>query len=162
MTLAYCTANDIYNRLSQDGVTYRTDDIPPTTLGDVIGDASAIIDEHCYFLYDPVNLQGVDWVRHRTADIATFLLCERRGNPVPQSIARKYEYAMDRLQKIQLGIRQIPGVPVRKSAAPVMSNVRVRLDPFPRVVVERSNSTGTPENYSQNTDRLDFNFDYSI
>lgn len=162
MTLAYCSQNDIINRLSADGVTYRTDDNPPTTLGDVIVDAGTQIDEHLFFLYDPNQLVQSDWVRERAADIASYLLCERRGNPVPPGIAAKYERTMERLEKIRLGLLAVPNLPIRKEQAPVLSNVRVRLDPFPRVVVERSNSTGTPEGYQQNTDSLDWNFDYSI
>ncbi len=162
MTTAYCSQTDLQNRLSADGITYRTDDGPPTSLGDVIVDASTQIDEHLFFLYDPVQLATSDWVRERCADIASYLLCERRGNPVPPGIARKYERAMDRLEQIRLGLLAVPNLPIRKEMAPVMSNVRIRLDPFPRTVVERNNSTGTPQGYDQHQDSLEWNFDYSI
>jgi hypothetical protein len=69
---------------------------------------------------------------------------------------------MDRLEKIRLGLLAVPNLPIRKEMAPVMSNVRIRLDPFPRTVVEQTNSTGKPEGYNQHTDALDWNFDYSI
>lgn len=162
MTTLYCTIKDLENRLSAEGVSARSDDEPPDDLGDCINDASTQIDEHLYFLYDPAQLATSDWVRQRCADVAAFLLCERRGNPPPVGIAKKYERAMERLEMVQLGQLAVPALPVRKELAPVLSNVRVRLDPFPRVVVERSHSTGTPEGYQQNTDSLDWNFDYSI
>jgi phage gp36-like protein len=162
MTAAYCTQNDITNRLSADGITYRTDDNPPTALGDVITDAGTTIDEYLFFLYDPVQLATSDWVRERAADIATYLLCERRGNPVPPGIAAKYERTVEKLEQVRLGQRAVPNLPIRKEQAPVLSNVRVRLDPFPRVVVEPSNSTGKPQGYDQHRDSLDWNFDYSI
>lgn len=162
MTVLYCALQDVQNRLSADGVTYRTDDSPPTLLGDVLTDASSQIDEHLYFLYDPAQLVTSDWVRERTADIATFLLCERRGNPVPVGIAAKFERTMDRLEKIRLGLMAVPNLPVRKEMAPVLSNVRVQLVPFPHTVVERSNSTGTPQGYTSHDDVLDWGYDYSI
>lgn len=161
-TLLYCSQNDLQNRLSADGVAYRVDDNPPTTLGDVLTDASTIVDEHLYSLYDPAQLVNSDWVRERAADIASYLLCERRGNPVPPGIQAKYERTMTRLEQIRLGVLAVPNLPIRKEMAPVLSNVRIRLDPFPRTVVERNNSTGTPQGYDQHTDSLDWNFDYSI
>lgn len=162
MTTAYCSQNDIQNRLSADGITYRTDDNPPTSLGDVIVDASTMIDEHLYYLYSPTQLGSSDWVRERCADIASYMLCERRGNPVPPGIAQKYDRAIERLEKIRLGLLAVPNLPVLKEMAPVLSNVRTQLSPFPHTVVERSNSTGTPQGYTPHDDALDWGYDYSI
>ncbi len=162
MTIPYCSLTDLQNRLSADGVTYRTDDDPPTLYGDVIIDASSQIDEHLYFLYDPTQLALSDWVRERCADLAAYLLCERRGNPPPPGIASKYERAMDRLEKVRLGQLAVPNLPVMKSMAPVLSNCRIQLFPWPRVVVEPSNSTGTPAGYVQFQDVLDYGYDFCI
>lgn len=162
MTLPYCTENDIINRLSLDGVTYRIDDAPPVSLGDVIIDASSQVDEYLFAQYDPNQLTGSDWARERAADIATFLLCERRGNPVPPGIAAKFERTMDKLERVRLGIICVPNLPMRKELAPVLSNVRVVLTPWPHTVVERSNSTGTPAGYDQHEDPMDWGYDYCI
>lgn len=161
MTVLYCTQDDVTNRLSLDGVAYREDDSPPGLLGDILNDASAMVDEYVFFMYDPAQMATSDWVRHRTADIASYLMCERRGNPVPPGIAHKYERSIEKLAKVRSGQIAIPGLPVRKTMAPVLSNVRIRLDPFPRTVVERNRSTGKPAGYSRHDDRLDF-LDYSI
>ncbi len=161
-TTLYCQQTDVQNRLSADGVNYRIDDVPPSTLGDVLTDASTQIDEHLFFLYDPAQLATSDWVRERCADIAACLLCERRGNPVPPGIQAKYERTMNRLEKIRLGLLAVPNLPIRKEMAPVLSNVRIRLDPFPRTVVERANSTGNPQGYNQHLDYLDWGYDYVI
>lgn len=162
MTVSYCSQNDIQNRLSADGIIYRTDDEPPTLLGDVINDASSQIDEYLFAQYDPAQLATSDWVRQRTADIATFLLCERRGNPVPPGTAGKFERAMDKLERVRLGLISVPNLPMRKELAPVLSNVRINLLPWPHTVVERSNSTGTPAGYTQHEDPMDWGYDYSI
>lgn len=161
-TTLYCSENDLINRLSADGINYRTPDNPPTTLGDVLTDACSQVDEHLYYLYDPAQLAASDWVRERAADIASYLLCERGGDPVPPGIQQKYERTMARLEGVRTGTLAVPHLPVRKEMAPVMSNVRIRLDPHPRTVVERGSSTGTPQSYPQNVDYLDWGYDYVI
>ena len=162
MTTAYCSQNDIINRLSADGVTYRIDDVPPTDLGDVIVDACSQIDEYLFAQYDPIKLATNDWVRERAADIAAFLLCERRGNPVPPGIAAKFDRTTEKLERVRLGITCVPNLPMRKELATVLSNVRVVLAPWPHTVVERSDSTGTPAGYTQHNDPMDWGYDFSI
>jgi phage gp36-like protein len=133
----YCTQADLTNRLSADGVAYRTDDVPPGVLGDVLAEAATVIDEYCRLGYDPTNLAQSDWVTKRATDIAAFMLCQRRGNPVPPGVAQKYERTLERLELVRLGRLSIPDAPGRRNQVPVLSNLRVRLDPFPRVVVDR-------------------------
>lgn len=161
-TTAYCTIGDIQNRLSATGVTSRTDDTPPDDYGDVIDEASRIVDESCLLMYSEANLAASGVVKHWTANIASFLLCERRGNPVPVGIASKYERVMETLDKVLLHGRQIPDIPMRKVGAPVLSNVRVQLAPVPHTVVERSRSTGKPDGYRQRNDVLDYVNTYEI
>lgn len=161
-TSLYCSLNDVKNRLSTAGVTYRIDDTPPdATDGDVLDEASRIIDDYCLLHYAEAQLAVSPIVMHWTANIAAMLMCERRGNPVPVGIHSKYERTLKRLERVQLGATLIADIPMRKTQVPVLSNVRVRLDPFPRTVVEKRRSTGTPENYKQHSDKLDF-LDYSI
>jgi len=156
-TTPYCTRQDLINRLSATGVIDRADDGPPAELGDVIDNASTIIDEHCLLLYTPARLAVSDWVNQRATDIAASLLCERRGNPVSQGIAKPYERTMLRLEQVRLGVLSIPDIAARREAVPAMSNLRVRLDPVLRVVVERRRSAGPPvEDYQQHYDRLEF------
>src|SRR5712671_5774094 len=92
MTVLYCSMNDVVNVLSQSGVDLRLDDIPPApTDGDVLNDASTIIDEFCANRYSPTWLVQSDWIRHRCKNIAAFLLCERRGNPVPSGVQTQWD-----------------------------------------------------------------------
>lgn len=159
----YCTIEDIINRLSADGVTYRTDDAPPDDYGDVLDDASRQIDFYLLARYESDQLVTSSWVKHGCAVIASFLLCERRGNPVPRGIAGKFERLMEQLKLIQLGNVPVPGIVERRTAVPTMSNVRIRLDPHPRTVVERNRSTtrNQPQDYVQHVDRLEW-FDPGI
>lgn len=151
----YCTVKNLQDRLSADGVALRTDDEPPGYLGSVVDEASATIDEYCGLQYDPVQMATSRIVKHWCADIAVMRLCERRGNPPPSSVEKRYDKLMERLELVRLGQLPIYGLPVRRTAAPVMSNLRVRLDPEPRVVVERRKSTGHVTDYHQNVDTLE-------
>lgn len=156
----YCTTSDVWHRLSTEGANLRVDD-DPGTLQEVLDDAAVLVNEHCELRYSVAQLAVSDWVRKRAADVAAALLCERRGNPVPVGMARKFDRTTARLEQIRLGTFLIPDIGLRKTEVPVLSNVRVRLDPFPRTVVERNRSTGKPEGYTQHADRFEY-LDYSI
>ena len=146
----------IQNRLSASGVALRADDIPPDDLGGVIENALTYIDEGTYFIYDPNDLLINDWVIERTADIASFLLAERRDNPPGPATTRMYERAIERLEQCRMGRFKIPKCPQRKAAVPVVSGVRVVNAPYPRTVVELYRSTGQAEGYTQERDRLEY------
>lgn len=154
----YCTSDDLLNRLSAIGVIDRADDTPPDDLGEVIARASIKVDQYCRLLYDQSRLAQSDWVREVTADIAAHLLCRRRGNP--SVFKEEYTESMEDLRRVQLGALQIPDIAARREMVPTLGNLRVRLDPFPRVVVERRRSAGPPvEDYQQHYDGLEF-FNY--
>lgn len=156
-TTLYCGIGDVINVLTQDGVDYRTLDTPPTQYGGVIDEASSIIEEYCLRLYTPAVLSGARWVTWKCANIAAYLLCERAGNPPPPGITAKHERAMASLEKVQNGNTQIPGASQIRTCAPVLSNVRVRLDPFPRTVVEPNRSSQQmPADYVQWCDVFDW------
>lgn len=165
----YCTLTDVYNRLSREGVDLRLDDAPPDVDADVLDDAASIIEEFCRVQYAPAQLSASRWVNQRCTDIASYLLCERRGNPVPKSIERSWRQYVDndgrpgRLDLVRKGSLQIPDIPMRKEMVPRVSTMRTRLDPVgPRAVVEKYRSTGTAEGYKQRTDSTEVFTDYSI
>jgi phage gp36-like protein len=158
-TTLYCTAGSLDNRLSREGVDFRTDDMPPDALGDVLEEASREIDEYALLNYAEADLGASPVVAQWCTTIAAVHLCERRGNPVPGSLIRKYDKIIEKLEKVQTGALQIPEIPMRRTNVPQLSNHRIRLDPHPRSVVERSRSTGTAKNYVQHVDRLDW-WDY--
>ena len=165
ISTAYCTIDDVANRISKDGIFARIDDVPPDAYGDCIDEASRMIDEYCYLQYGS-NLALSNVVKHWTANIATYLLCTRRGNPAPVGIVHdRYERAMKTLEAVLHNGRQIPDIAQLKSAVPVMSNVHIQPWPYPHTVVEGSTrrSTGTAAGYRRNTDTLDAPiYDYSI
>lgn len=155
--VAYCTLQDMQNRLSVMGVSLRVDDVPPTDLGDVIIEASTVIDEYCFHRYTPTAMLTSAWVEYRATDIACYFLCERRGNPVPIGIAQRYERTMKKLERVYDGKFNIYDCPERRTPAPTMSNMRVIFRPFPRSVVETGTkrSTGQVTQYDRTRDPWD-------
>jgi phage gp36-like protein len=166
-TLQYCTLADLQNRLSDDGVNLRVDDKPTVTTA-VINRATTKLDGYLRPRYDPVTqLAASAWVTEACATVAAYYLCGRRANPVPATLRRDFEDLINpdgksgELQLIRRDQMNLPDVPMRKVEVPVLSQPRIRLDPFPRTVIERNRSTGQAQGYTQHADRLDF-FDYSI
>lgn len=152
----YCVEDDIENRISIAGVALRVDDIPPDDLGDAIDEASIEVYEHLGTIYDDTQLAASSVIKRWCADIATYHLCTRRGNPAPAVIQRKYDKAIERLEKYQHGTYQLPDAAPRSMAAPVMSNINQRLMPTPHPRVQVRRSTGKrPTDYVQRMDGSD-------
>ena len=160
-TTAYCTVDDLRNRLSAVGVSLRADDTPPTTLGDVISRASSKINQYCLPRYTAINLAASDWTNEVATTLAVFYLCTRRANPPPQSAAFDYKEAIEDLKLVRRGQLNVPDVAMRRAAAPVLSNVHIQLHPVPHTRVEKVRSTGTVTDYPQKVDPFE-TIDYVI
>lgn len=164
-TETYCTMDDIAVVLSQAGIDLRMDDAPPIDEDEILDEVGAIVDEYCFARYSPANLATSRWVKHRAKRIGAKVLCDRRGNLPPASIAANYDEILVRLEKVRLGQLNIADIPERKTAVPVLSVPRVRLRPFPHTVIEKTLGTGQPRDYKQIVDPLDqvnAYIDYSI
>lgn len=160
---AYCVQNDIDNEIGAAARAALTDDSPPSTLRDAIAQGGSIIDDYLLSQYDPPTLAATSsWIVQKARVICAYCLFECRGVPAPPGLAQKYEQVLKVLERIRKGLAQVPDCSPRSAPIPVLSNVRVRLDPFPRAVVERGISTGNPSGYSQNTDQTEAGFTYSI
>lgn len=156
----YCSWTDVINRLGAEGADYRIDD-DPTTQTDVLESAAVEVNGYLQLNYDPDQLVNSNWVRFKTRDIAVYLLCLRRNSPPPQSVEARYEKAIADLEKVQAGAVKVPDIYERKANVPVLSNQRVSLWPFPRVVTVAQKGTGKAEDYAQFQDSTDF-WDYGI
>jgi phage gp36-like protein len=150
----YTTQDKIARRISQLGVDLLVDDDIDSVNG-AIEDATTEVNGYLELLYSTDQLAGSNWVQMRCTDIAVLFLCERRNNPPPEAAVSRYERAIEQLEEYGTGARPLPDAAMLKSSAPVLSNQRVRLWPFPHVVTEPSQSTGTPAGYAQNTDPAD-------
>jgi phage gp36-like protein len=159
MTLAalspvYTDRAQIQGRVSTVGTALRLDD-NAGAITQVIEEATTEVNGYCLLLYSAAQLAASYWVRQRATDIAVWFLCARRNNPPPKVVQQRYEKALEDLERVRLGVLVIPDAAQSKAAAPVLSNQRVRLWPFPHVVTEPSQSTGTPTGYTGNEDPVD-------
>jgi len=157
----FCEWSDVQNRLSAAGANLRVDD-DPAARDEVLIDATVEVMQYTFLLYSEAALANSNWVNRKTRDVACWYAASRRANPVPKSIQALYEKAIKDLENVQVGAFLIPDAPMRKNAAPVLSNQRVAMYPFPRVVTATGKSTGTQEGYTPFNDRFDYVFDYSI
>lgn len=156
----YCTWPDVTNRLSAAGAAFRVDD-DPSTKTDVLESAAIEVNGYLQLRYGTTALAASNWVRFKTRDVAVYLLCLRRNHPVPKSVQARYDAAVEQMEQVAAGMLNLPDVAEPKENAPVLSNQRVTMWPFPRPQNVEGTSTGTREGYTPHNDNLD-NFDYSI
>lgn len=152
----YTTSAEISTRVSALGVSLRDDDMPGTgSLDGVVGaisDASTELDGYALRIYSPASLAGSAWVRKKCTDIAVYFLCLRRLNDPPRAAQAQYDQALKDLEGVRGGKIAIPDAYERRGLAPELSNVRVGLQPTPRIVVSDNLSTGKDTGYIRDND----------
>lgn len=151
---AFTTVEKIEKRLSSQAVDDRIDD-DPSAIDECILLATLEIKGYLSGLYSENSLGASAWVQMHATTIALWYLCGRRGNPIPTSVQLAYENTKLALEKAMGGYPPIPDAPMRRSAAPVITNQRVSLAPFPHLVNLPSTSTSKREGYPPNDDRTD-------
>lgn len=144
---AYCTQSDLIKRFSTYGVEAFSDHdetgaIDTSVVADVIDEASAEIDMYCLRFHTEEVLADVRWIEHACVTIALKLLCECRGNPVPESLLARYDEIIKKLERIRDGQDQLPGAALRSDLRPGFSNITIdRRFRFSRARVVKTNST---------------------
>ena len=154
MTLAtitlYCSQTNVEQILSANGVTLRLDDSGDGTVSAAeqlamdfaLADAAETCNFYLWPKYSPSWLATSNWVNVRASWLATYALCDRRGNPCPESLEDRAEKVLEELERVHSGSHLLPGVPLRWAMAPVYSNVRADPRYEYRVLrVERNNSS---------------------
>lgn len=163
-SVLFSSDDDVVSLLSQLGLDARLDD------QDAGGQAAFLSRAHnwatgrilfyCAPFYD-ASAMASSWLVNEWASVlATFWVCVRRVNPLPDVIRQLVyggdglgEGVMGDLKDVREGRAQIPDVGARNVPWPAYSNVRV--DPRFRVRqvrVIRQTSEGTPTRYPQPTD----------
>ena len=154
----YLTEQDLMSRLSVEGVLSRLSeaDVTPLeqqALTDVLSDASETINFYTWMKYDPSVLVGIPWVNRRAVDLAAWIFCGIKANPIPESVQQKAEQAQKWLEEICDGPRLIPLANLRRRLAPVWSNVRVIPGyQFKCIRVETQTSSPATPGYPQQPD----------
>lgn len=150
--MAYTTQAKIERLFSSLGVRYYSDhDETGVTDTDVVTDcisqSDGEIDLYCRGRYSEAGLSGSTLIERWSTILATCYLCERRGNPVPDSLAKEADRIYERLEKIQTGAMQLPGVAFGQDLRPAFSNLTVdRRYRYSKIRVTTPNSSNqTPK-----------------
>lgn len=150
----FLTSTDLQARLSSAGYNLRVDD-NFSAVTQVQQDATNRLRFYCLPNYTEADLlsnsQAGGWTNDRATDFGAYLLCRRRGNPVPQSIVDAYKEAVEMCEGIHQDIYEIPGISERFPDAPVMSNLNVNPHyNYKKLRVETSiSSLPAPTGYAQ-------------
>jgi phage gp36-like protein len=152
---AYCDLDDMQRLFSSYGVTAFADhdgdgqDDSEVT-NDCINQATEEINLYCQQWYEPDDLATSTLVNRWCTVLATFFLCERRGNPVPDSLANEFNRIAAKLEQILAGTLKLPGLAMRDDMRPSMSNLTVdRRYRQSRIRVTEQNSTDAPTRLTQ-------------
>lgn len=153
----YCTATDVVDRLSEQGVRLRLDD-RPEAITSVLREATNKVKLYCLPKYTSDDLQADadndGFVNDLATNLAVCYLSRRRGNTIPASFKEMCAEVMADLEDIRRDMKQLPEVDQRHKTSPAFSNVFV--DPFytyRQVRVETTISEDTaPVGYQQAVD----------
>jgi phage gp36-like protein len=129
----YCTQGEMERFFSAQGVTAFSDHDESGAndtgvVDDCIERATTEITDLAHNWYDQTGLLLSPTVKRWAVVVATFYLCELRGNPVPESIANDYMRIMGPggfLERLAEGKYKLAGVPMRAALVPTFSNLTV-------------------------------------
>ena len=129
----YCSIADVQRFLSSqavsdfadhDGDGIADDDV----VEDCINEATDEINGSCLQQYTKTVLEGQAQVNAWCKKMAARFLCERRGNPVPDSLEREFERIAGPggfLDRVSRNRYQIADAPKRRELVPTVSNLKV-------------------------------------
>lgn len=157
LTVLYCEASDVAQRLSEVAVELHTDDLAVPSIDDCLREATADINFWLGAAYKPQFLAANAWVGYCCRAIATYYTCIRRGNDPPASVTSEYEKYMEMLKLVASGEHKLPQVPTSPGGMAI-SNQTYDNNRYPGLVVERPRSMPTdrlpPRRYDPNADRI--------
>lgn len=131
----YCTKAEVERFFSPQGVEAFADHDEDgddaeddLVVDDAILRATTEITDFAQTWYDQAGLLQSPTVKRWCVVMATYYLCEVRGNDPPASITRDYERIMGAggfLERLQAGNYKLAGIPMRASLLPTFSNLQI-------------------------------------
>ncbi len=128
VTWTYCTSDDIANFLSASGLEAfggHDDRGAEENAGECCEQATDEINLYVLHRYTPEAVRYHRMLIRWAVVMATAYLCERRGNPIPESIVAEYQRIQDKLEKIRDNKLRLEGVPQRVASFPAFGNLRI-------------------------------------
>jgi Mu-like prophage protein gp36 len=151
----YCTEADMQRLFSAAGVQSfgdheQTGAPVDDVTDDCIDQATEEINLFCRQYYLAADLANSTLINRWCTVLSVYFLCQRRGNPVPESIQAEFERIMLYLERVRTGEMKLPDVPYAANLSPSFSNMTVdRRFPASRVRVEQRSSDGIPSALTQ-------------
>lgn len=130
----YTTQQAIESKISATGGLLAVDhnqdqsidaDDETTVWGDVIGEATDIVNMYCLDLYNDFILAQSLWVFRQATWIGCHLLTLERANPSPGTFQTQFDRAIENLEKIHSMTYRIPRLPTRSDNTPALSNYAI-------------------------------------
>ena len=159
LATVYCTESEVERFLSANAVTDFADNDQDGSkdvgvVDDCINQATEEIDLYARQRYTPALLVTSTLINRWAVVIAARFLCQRRGNPVPDSLESEWLRIADPtdgiLVMIAKGKRQLPGIALRADLRPTFSNLVIdRRYQRSTVRVTTTNSSDAPSDQSQ-------------
>lgn len=120
--MAYCTSQDVVDRLSSTGILYFVDDDSSGTVGvaetqlitDIIELAQSEVDcALAAWMEVPVTItatatERLTWLKLQTINIATAMVCQRKGASLPDEIKEAATRTRQQLVEVAEGTRKVP------------------------------------------------------
>ena len=157
-----CTQADVERLLSPYGVEAFSDhsqigQADAAVVADCCDQASEEIITYLHERYLEADIVTSTLVNRWATVVAAVFLCQRRGNPVPESLLAEWQRILDPVSglcvQIADGQRQLPGIPSRCDMRPTWSNLQVdRRFIRNKTRVTKSNSSEAPTTLSQDGD----------
>lgn len=150
LSYTYAVQADIEQHISVLGLKLRLDDDSDGVLStaeqagltDAIDEATETINYYCNNKYAASQLATSRFINRACMILATYRICTRRLNPVPESLIEDAAKVEEMLKEIRDKSALIPGLPLRRILAPTMSHTRlVPIYSFRVIRVERQNSS---------------------
>lgn len=156
ITNALCSLADLQRLFSSTGVTSfadhdqnGSDDSGVTD--DCINQATEEISLYTQKFYALADLVSSTLINRWATTLGVVFLCQRRGNPVPESLQSEFERIMQKLEQIAAGTLQVPGIAMRANLLPSFDNLTVD-QRYPRStirVTQANSSENMPSTLSQ-------------
>lgn len=125
----YCAESDLQERFSPATVLAWADQENVgteymNTVDDAINQGSQELEGYARQRYTPAGLLSCDLIKRWCVTLSAFYLSTTRGNPAPASLEKEYNRVLAMLEKVSLGMFQLPGIPLRSDMRPTWSNLR--------------------------------------
>ena len=147
LTYQFTSQAEMERLFSLMAIKMRTEDLAGTNIADWweehVSDATLRIWMYLHLLYDAADLADSYWVRRRATWVGCYYISQRRGNPA--QFSERYAEIIEELEKMQLGLLQIPDLPTSAKLIPAMDNMTVDSRyPLSKLRVQVPLSTDTP------------------